>query len=112
MAAIQVNVRLDPDLWAWVGKYAQGRGAKKTAVLTSALRHFQELAATGVPDLEALGGPSPQVPAEPVVAASIEAPLQDVRASRVEEVLKPMTDAELRAWKRAQTLPKGVPGCA
>jgi hypothetical protein len=51
MAKQRVDLRLDPELVAWVDGYAKERGVSRTDLLESALAGFKDDAERGVPEL-------------------------------------------------------------
>jgi hypothetical protein len=55
---VQVSHRLDESLLAWATEYGESRKASRSSVIETALRHFQELAKSGVPDLPEDAPPS------------------------------------------------------
>jgi hypothetical protein len=55
MATIRVDMRLNPELVAWVDAYAEERLSNRTAIVTAALLNFREEAETGVPELDMEG---------------------------------------------------------
>jgi hypothetical protein len=74
---VQVSHRLDEGLLAWATEYGESRKASRSSVIEEALRHFQELAKSGVPDL-----PEEQPQKVSPVKSQVDAPVPSLLAGR------------------------------
>lgn len=91
-------MRLDEELLRRVDKRAEALRWSRNTFLVWAAENALEDAKGGVPDL------APAVASAAGQAErSVPTPQSSPRAPVIERELKPMSDAELRAWKRGQT---------